>query len=152
MHLEPPVHEPHSYLIHREEDSANLAIGCLHLMNNTLKFNACRIPTSHCLNDKIPGLESLISENIHPALVYASCFWAEHLKGASHNDKHFRAIQPHLKTLLYEKVLYWLEVLSLIKATPLGIESLQVAIDFLKVCYFLLIAQSLFEFFPAQGI
>ncbi len=122
-----------SYVIDHE-DSANLAIACLCLMNSTLKFNACRIPTSHCLNDEIPQLESLLSDNISPALVYACRFWAEHLKGASRDDVQLRAAaQPLLKTLLHEKVLYWLEILSLAKSIPLAEKSLQVAAEYLRV-------------------
>ncbi len=49
--------------------------------------------------------------------------------------------------LLYEKVLYWLEVLSLIKAIPLAKESLQVAVDFLKVCSLLLTLLCLSDLF-----
>ncbi len=80
-----------SYVVNQEEDSANLAIACLRIMISTLKFNACGIPTSHCLNDEVPQLESLLSENISPALVYACRFWAEHLKGASCDDVQLRA-------------------------------------------------------------
>ncbi len=120
-------------------------------MNSTLKFNACRIPTSHCLNDEIPQLESFLSDNVSPALVYACRFWAEHLKGASRNDEHLRAaVQPLLKMLLHEKFLYWLEVLSLVNGIPLAEQSLWVAADFLQVrCLFLTVCLS--DVFGIEG-
>ncbi len=123
-----------SYVIDFEEDNAILAIACLRLMNSTLKFNACRIPTSHCLNDEIEQLELLLSENVSHALVYACRFWAEHLTDASRNDEHLRAaVQSLLKTLLYEKLLYWLEILSLAKSIPLAEKSIQAAVNLLEV-------------------
>ncbi len=111
-----------------------MANACLGIMNSMLKFNACGIPTSHCLNNEIPRLESLVSENISPSLVYACRFWAEHLKSASRDDEHLRAaVQPLLKTLLYEKLLYWLETLSLVKSIPLAEMLLLAAADYTSV-------------------
>ncbi len=103
-------------------------------MNSSLTFNVCEIETSHCLNDDIPELEALISKNISVALIYACRFWAEHLKDSPRNEGHFRsAVQPHLEMLLHEKVLHWLEVLSLVKAIPSAKESLLAAAEFLEV-------------------
>jgi len=131
--LVPADQEILSYLIDRQEDSANIAIGCLTLMNSLLTFNICEIETSHCLNDDIPELEALISKNISATLSYACRFWAEHLRDCSHNEWLLCAVQPHLKMLLHEKVLYWLEVLSLVKAISCAEEALLVAAEFLEV-------------------
>ncbi len=113
----PEDHNRRSYLIDHEEDSATMAISCLRLMTSSLKFNICGIKTSHCLNDDIPDLAALISENISTALIYACRFWAEHLRDSPRNDGQLRTvIQPLLRMLLCKKVLYWLEILSLVKA------------------------------------
>ncbi len=125
--------ELHSYLINREEDGAAMAIACLGLMNSLLVFNPCGIKTSYCLNDKIPELETLISNNISTALIYACRFWTEHLTDSPRNDRLLRAVPPLLRILLCEKVLYWLEFLSLVKAIPSAKKSLMAATDFLKV-------------------
>ncbi len=132
-HLVPVDQELRSYIIDSQEDSANIAIGCLTLMNSLLMFNICEIETSYCLNDDIPELEALISKTISTTLIYACRFWAEHLKDSPRSEPHLRAVQPLLKVLLCEKVLYWLEVLSLVKAVPSAKESLRTATEFLEV-------------------
>ncbi len=125
--------ELRSYLIDHEEDSATMAIACLRLMSGSLTFNACGISTSHRLNDEIPELDVLISNNISTALIYACRFWADHLKHTPRNDRLLGAVQPLLETLLHEKVLYWLETLSLVKAVPSAEKSLTAAAEFLEV-------------------
>ncbi len=131
--LVPAGREIRSYLIDRREDSANIAIACLTLMNSMLMFNMCEIKNSHWLNDDIPELEALISKNISTALIYACRFWAEHLKDSPRNELHLCAVQPLLKVLLYEMVLYWLEVLSLVKDVSFVKELLPAAAEFLEV-------------------
>ncbi len=127
--------ELHSYLINREEDGAAMAIACLGLMNSLLVFNPCGIETSYCLNDEIPGLETLVSKNISTTLIYACRFWTEHLRLADspRNERLLRAVPPLLRILLHEKFLYWLEFLSLVKAIPSAEESLMAAADLLEV-------------------
>jgi len=132
-HLVPVDQEVRSYLIDRQEDSANIAIACLTIMNSSLMFNICEIKTSHCLNDDIPEVEAFISKNRNTTLSYACRFWAEHLKDSPRSEPHLRAVQPLLKMLLHEKVLCWLEVLSLVKAVPSAMESLRAAAEFLEV-------------------
>ncbi len=131
--LVPAHQEVRSYLVDRQEDSANIAIACLTIMNCSLMFNICKIETSHCFNDDVPELEALISKTISTALIYACRFWAEHLKDSPCNDRYLQAVQPLLKTLLHEKALYWLEVLSLVKAVPSAKESLRAAAETLEV-------------------
>ncbi len=131
--LVPVDQEIHSYLIDRQEDSANIAIACLTLMTSSLMFNICEIETSHCVNEDIPELEALISKNISAALMYACRFWAMHLKDSPRSESHSRAVQPLLKMLLHEKVLFWLEVLSLIEAIPAAKELLLAAAEFVEV-------------------
>ncbi len=133
-HFVPEDRELRSYLIDRGEDNANIAIACLRLMSSSLTFNSCGIKTSYCLNDDIPELAGLISNNISTALIYACRFWANHLEDSFRNDWFLRSVQPLLKTLLHEKLLYWLEVLSLVKEAPSAEESLRAGAEFLQVC------------------
>ncbi len=127
--------ELQSYLIDFEEDSATMAIACLGIMNSSLMFNPCggKKKTSYCLNDEIPELETLISKNISTALVYACRFWTEHFRHTPRNERLLRVVKPLLKMLLHEKVLYWLEVLSLVKAVLSAEESLTAAVGILQV-------------------
>ncbi|KLO19719.1 WD40 repeat-like protein [Schizopora paradoxa] len=99
--------------------SALLAEGCLWLMNHSLKFNICGIPSSHYSNNTIPNIEALVEANIPSSLEYACSHWAEHLADADRYDfaKRSRDIQdrlpPLIITLLQEHTLHWLEVMSL---------------------------------------
>lgn len=125
-----------SYLVDVEGDSAKLCISCLRVMNKSLKFNACGIKTSNTINDTLMAeAGGMVSENISSSLIYACRYWAEHLKKCDRNDAHFRALaEPHLKTLLCNNFLFWLEILSLAKAVPSAATSLEIASDFLEVC------------------
>ncbi len=76
--------------------------------------------------------EALISKSIRTVLIYACRFWAEHLKDSPRSEPQLRTVQPLLNMLLHEKLLYLLEVLSLVKAVPSVKESLMAAADFLR--------------------
>ncbi len=128
------------YLIDWEKDSATMAMACLRLMNGSLTFNPCGINTSHLLNDEIPELDALISKNVSTTLIYACRFWDIHLDDCPRDDWCLRAVQPLLKKLLHEKVLFLLEILSLVEEIPIAEESLLAAAAFLKVCGLLYIA------------
>ncbi len=101
------------YAIRRSEQGARLVEACLHLMNDKLTFNICRIPNSHYLN-RAPPIRKALEENPIPShLLYACRYWAEHLNasgGSTHNPDN---ILDHLKDFLETHILHWLEVLSL---------------------------------------
>ncbi len=128
-----------------ESYRATMAIACLRIMVTSLTFNACGIKTSHCLNKDIQDLDALISKSkIGNALIYACRFWAEHLNDFAAesalnkkelNDEHLHSVQQLLDTLLSEKLLFWLEILSLVKAIPSAEGSLSAATRIFKVCH-----------------
>ena len=83
--------------VHRD-----LANGCLQVMNSGLRFNIADCKTSYLLNSQqtlatIPGL-----------LKYASLHWAHHIDAAGDAT----SLLPCLENFLFEKFLFWLEVLS----------------------------------------
>ncbi|KLO08317.1 WD40 repeat-like protein [Schizopora paradoxa] len=133
--LELSREEQHEYINHGKAGHGNLAIACLRSMNKSLKFNAYGIPTSHTLNEKIPQLiTELVSKDY--VLIYACQYLGEHLEKASANCENSNAIRaqahPLLHTLLHQKALFWLEILSVAQAVPSGKRSLQAAEDLLK--------------------
>ena len=75
------------------------------LMNKTLRFNICQIPSSFLRNDQLPlgHVESVIS---HP-LAYACRFWGSHLENFE-SDVNVDLVN----TFIQEHFLSWLEVLS----------------------------------------
>ncbi|KAF7968067.1 hypothetical protein HWV62_32051 [Athelia sp. TMB] len=85
--------------------------GCLRTMKRLLRFNICKLETSHRKNSDIEDLAQRIEKFIPRSLAYACRFWAEHLSLARRDD-----IQILL--LIFEffqnSFLYWLEAVSLL--------------------------------------
>ncbi len=86
-----------------------LALYCLDLLHNCLKFNICGLETSYLANDDVKDLNSRVDQHIPPALLYACRFWGDHLKHTDFKTDLFERVEKLFK----EKFLYWLEALSL---------------------------------------
>jgi hypothetical protein len=89
-----------------------LAHSCLDLLLDPfdgLKFNICELETSYLANDDVEDLKTRVDEHITPALLYACRFWDDHLKHTDFKADLFRKVE----TLFKEKLLFWLEALSL---------------------------------------
>lgn len=82
-------------------------------MEKLLKFNICGLESSFLLNNEVEGLEDRVKENIPAHLRYASLHWAHHL--AECDDGH--ALRKSVSAFLYNRVLHWVEVLSLLEQT-----------------------------------
>ena len=83
--------------VHRD-----LAKGCLKIMGSDLHFNIAICKTSYLLNSE----QTLAM--IPAPLKYASLHWAHHIDTADH----VTCLLPGLENFLFEKFLFWLEVLS----------------------------------------
>ncbi|KAF8879999.1 quinon protein alcohol dehydrogenase-like superfamily [Gymnopilus junonius] len=97
------------FYINLDEAHHQLAHSCLALMLHDLKFNICQVDSSYLANNDLPNVESCIADSISPALSYACRFWDDHLKNADFSSDLFTELQ----SLIAEKFLFWLEVLSL---------------------------------------
>jgi hypothetical protein len=86
----------------------HLAHSCVTLMLDNLKFNICKLESSHLANSDVPDLKSQIAKYIQPALSYACFYWDDHLRHVSFERELFKKLQSLLET----KLLFWLEVLS----------------------------------------
>ena len=96
------VHDAHEQLTH----------SCLNLLVDPLdgvKFNICKLETSYLANDDVEDLNTRMNRFILPALSYACRFWGDHLKHANFKAGLFQKVE----TLFKEKLLFWLEILSL---------------------------------------
>jgi hypothetical protein len=102
------------FYVDDREHHGQLAHSCLKLLLDPadgLKFNICKLETSYLANDDVENLNTRISEHIPPALLSACRFWDEHLK---HTD--FKTdLLRNVEALFKEKLLFWLEALSLTK-------------------------------------
>ncbi|KAF9646015.1 hypothetical protein BDM02DRAFT_3172363, partial [Thelephora ganbajun] len=117
--VSPPSHHP------------ELLVGCLNLMNQTLKKNMCKLPDA-VTNSEVPDLRERTDRYIDSALQYACKSWHKHLV-----DKHTvrtPKIASALHRFLENKFMFWLEVLSVLGAAREAIDALDVVIKSLKVC------------------
>jgi hypothetical protein len=78
-------------------------------MLDNLKFNICKLESSHLANSDVSDLKSRIAKHIPPALSYASIYWNDHLRHVSFE----RDLLKKLQSLFETKFLFWLEVLSI---------------------------------------
>ena len=100
-----------------------LAIGCLHILVDDLKFNICELESSYIPNSDVTDLEARIHRCVTPQLSYATRFWPNHLTacGAARLDEPYINL---IKRILVEKFLFWLEVLSLLDSLPVAAPAL----------------------------
>jgi hypothetical protein len=102
-----------------------LALGCLRVLKNELRFNICGLEDSHLLNADVESLQDRFDTHVSPQLAYASQFWAAHLYDTDAEDE----VVSEVGHLMRNKFLYWLEVLSLSRQVPAATESLEIARD-----------------------
>jgi hypothetical protein len=122
-----------SFHIDRAKTHRNMTISCFKIMEQRLKFNICELKSSYHRNDEIEDRQSLIEHCIPSHLAYACRFWADHLRGVSSTEKRDTEIVNLLRTFLNFHLLYWLEVLSLLKKSNMASKSLLTAAEWLEV-------------------
>ena len=89
-----------------------LAHSCLTIMLDNLKFNICKLESSHLANIDVPDLKSRIAKYVPPSLSYACSYWDDHLGHVSFERELFQK----LRSLFESKFLFWLEVLSIMNS------------------------------------
>ncbi|KAI0037706.1 hypothetical protein FA95DRAFT_1452180, partial [Auriscalpium vulgare] len=103
---------------------AHLSIvnSCLKAMQaqSGLRFNICKLTTSHLANKDVYDLQSRIEANIPSHLSYACCYWGMHLEHCGFEE----TLCNDMKLFFETKFLYWLEVLSLMGKVHLATQFL----------------------------
>jgi hypothetical protein len=98
-----------------DRQNAELAEGCLHAMMKGLRFNICSLETSYRRNRDIPDLRTRVEAAISWPLQYSCLYWTSHLVKIEKQKCNTRLIESMLRDLLIgPKVLFWIEVLSLV--------------------------------------
>jgi hypothetical protein len=115
-------------LSHIHKDLAGASLG---VMQVGLQFNICQLPTSYLPNSEIPDLDERIKQYISPELSYACRFWTDHLQYAQFDLALAKAIQAFFN---HEWLLFWLEVLSLLKKINSCANGLSIVIQWAMVC------------------
>ena len=105
------------FWVDRNVSNVHLTSSCLTVMEKGLTFDICALPTSFKRNVDIEGIDELVKTCILDHLSYACRFWAHHVSRLAEVEWDAR-IERGVAVLLSERVLYWLEVMSLIQSSP----------------------------------
>ena len=112
------------------DQHTELLVGCLQLMNRSLKQNVCNLPDG-VMNCEVDDLKERTEERIDRTLKYACRTWYKHLVDMT--PTHTLKITPVLHGFLERRFLFWLEVLSVLGAVREGVNALEVAAKWLDV-------------------
>ena len=112
---------------------SELLISCLELMNQRLEKNMCKLPDG-VLNSEVDDLRERVEQYIDYGLQYACASWHKHLVDLHVVPAHMAKITSVLHCFLEEKLLFWLEVLSILGTVRDGVNALEVVAKQLEVC------------------
>ncbi|KIO10658.1 hypothetical protein M404DRAFT_20906 [Pisolithus tinctorius Marx 270] len=111
-------------------NSSNLAYASMRVLTKELRFNICRLENSYLSNSQIPDLPERIKSNISQHLSYSCKFWAEHLGMAKFDSCLATSVQAIVES---EKILFWIEALSLLGALGSAESSLAITARWLQI-------------------
>lgn len=109
----------------------DLAFASLRVMEHKLRFNICSLDTSYLPNSAIPDLEERVKGFIPTELSYACRYWAKHVHATSFEPLLAKEVEAFFGV---ERLLFWIEVLALVKALGSSVQSLLSIIDWCRVC------------------
>ena len=88
---------------------------CFAIMQNSLYFNMCNLPSSYLLDSEVPELDASIDEAFSLTLRYILRHWARHLLRATPAENGTDDLYG-LKEFVDKKLLFWIEGMNLIGA------------------------------------
>ena len=108
----------------------NLAFASLRVLQHQLRFNICSLESSYLPNSEIPDLEKRIEESISAELSYSCRSWGTHVAATSVE----RPLVEEVKAFFDdERLLFWLEVTSLLNILGSSVATLSCIADWLTV-------------------
>ena len=116
----------HVHLIHNDLAFASLAI-----MMGGLQFNIFDLPSSYLSNSETYDMDNRVKECIPPELAYSCQYWTEHVRQAPFNSPLAAEVRAFFNN---ERLLFWFEVLSLLKLINTCAGSMSSLIEWTEVC------------------
>ncbi|KAG9098202.1 hypothetical protein FRC06_006650 [Ceratobasidium sp. 370] len=101
---------------------------CFATMENLLQFNICGLESSFVVDMDVPDFSDRVEKAIPSHLFYACRHWSEHLVRSRNVNAH----APILEDFLSNRVLFWMEVMSLKKCMALAASILSDMCDWAK--------------------
>jgi len=96
----------------RGHHERQLAMLCLKaLISPKLHFNMCSLDSSVIKNVDI---EADVIATIPPLILYSSQFWVDHLVHTRSDEPSDQKLKEGVKFVMYEKLLFWIETMSLL--------------------------------------
>ncbi|CAE6404198.1 unnamed protein product [Rhizoctonia solani] len=93
---------------------------CFKVMEDQLRFNICGLESSFVADSEVQNIEDRITRSISPTLSYVAHYWGDHVvKGTP-----CEAVCKGLEDFLSNRLLFWMEVLSLKRTLDKGISML----------------------------
>ncbi|KAI9057829.1 hypothetical protein FKP32DRAFT_1607004 [Trametes sanguinea] len=110
-------------LVNPRTHHAFIASRCLKLMQESLKYNICEVPSEHhhLPNNEVPDLPARIAQHLPPTLEYAARYWMRHLGNAEIGEDLLLTLEEFCDT----RLLYWVEALSLLGCVDIAVEALR---------------------------
>jgi len=118
------------FAIKMEDVHCQLAWACIRVMQTGLCFNICQLETSYLLNSKVTNLDWRVHEYIPAHLSYACQLWAIHVQEAQFRSN----LAQEIELVLKDKLLFWIEALSLLKVLNVVPSHLATIASWLEVC------------------
>ena len=108
---------PDEFRVDIQQANASMALSCLRTMIRELKFNICELETSCLSNADVEDLKDRVKRKISDGLQYSCLNWCGHL-AAIRYQPNGEAIERLKEFLGGERLLFWMEVLSLMGKMP----------------------------------
>ena len=116
--------------INLEMYDAAFARACLDALSGSLKFNMCELPNAHMLLSELDELPLRLDTYVPQYLRYSCQFWAAHLYTIPNE---LADIYGSAKNFFDKRILYWLEVMTLLDDLEGALTSLRDVQKWLKV-------------------
>jgi len=94
----------------------DLARRCFSVMQESLHFNMCKLPSSFVYDSELAGLDSSIDKKFSLTVRYVLRHWARHLLRAVPAKNETGDLIYSLKDFLCNMLLFWIEAMNLIGA------------------------------------
>jgi hypothetical protein len=123
---------PPMFLLKQEVSHRRLALAAFRTLKAGLRFNICELETSYVRNADVADLDSRISKAIPTHLIYSCLFWANHLQFSPSGSD----ILEEAKDFMHSRLLWWLEVMSLVKEVNAAPQALEMAAKWGRVNHY----------------
>ena len=124
----------YEYQVNVRDADVQLGIACIRVMTTQLCFNICKLDDSRLANADIRDLPLRVKENVSNALQYSCLHWLDHLCFPPANRDQHTLVLESLKHLFEGSYpLFWIEVLSIMEAVPIGVPSLRRLLSWIRV-------------------